>query len=398
MSTRVPTTWSDVRLVAGREVSEKLRSRSFLISNLLFLALVAASIALPALLFDDSPPDFAVAVVGTQAAALVAAAPPDQVDLTPRAVDDAEGADRLLRDEQVDAAVEVRTGQLRVTALQEVPDALVQALASTAQLADLQTTLAEAGASPAEVTRLLAPVEVERRLLQDTGVDPAVVPLLSVAFALLFFFVVFQYGYAIAQGVVQEKESRVVELLVTAVSVRTLLFGKVLGSGGLALAQIISLVLVAAVGAAATGERELLGLLARNAGWFVLFFGLGFLLLSCLWAATGAFASRSDDLQSTTAPVQLLLIAPFLAAVYVGEGTLRTALSYVPFTAPLVMPARLLSGDAEAGEAGVSALLLLLAAGAAVLLGERLYRSSLLRTRGRTSLADAWSGRVGASS
>jgi ABC-2 type transport system permease protein len=398
VSTRIPTTWSDVRLVAGREISEKLHSRSFLVSNLLFLALVAASIALPALVFDDSPPDFDVAVVGSQAAALVEAAPTDQVDLTARAVEDAAAADRLLRDEEVDAAVEVRGGQLLVTALQEAPSSLVQALAGTAQVAELQTALAESGASPGEVARLLAPVEVEQRLLEDTGLDPAVVPLLSVAFALLFFFVVFQYGYAIAQGVVQEKESRIVELLVTAVSVRTLLFGKVLGNGGLALAQIASLVLVAAAGAAATGEQELLGLLARNAGWFVLFFGLGFLLLSCLWAATGAFASRSDDLQSTTAPVQLLLIAPFLAAVYVGEGTVRTALSYVPFTAPLVMPARMLSGDAEPWEAGVSALLLLLAAGAAVLLGERLYRSSLLRTRGRTSLADAWSGRVSAGS
>lgn len=391
-----PTTWADVRLVAARELGEKLRSRAFLLSNLLFLLLVAASIAIPALVFDGSPNDYELAVVGQPAAALVEAVPVDQVELTARSVPDRAAAEALVRAEDVDAAIEITAGTLVVTGLQEVPADLTAALAGTAQLDRLQTVLDEAGAAPEEIGLLLGPVDVEPRLLADTGLDPGTVPLLSAAFALLFFFVVFQFGYAIAQGVVQEKESRVVELLVTAVPVRSLLYGKVLGVGGLALAQIVLLVVVAGVGAAAAGERELLSLLARNAGWFVLFFGLGFALLSCLWAATGAFASRSEDLQATTAPMQILLIAPFFAAIYVQDESTRAVLSFVPFTSPLVMPARLLAGDAPPWQAALSALVLLASAAVAVRVGERLYRASLLRTRGKTSLADAWSGRVGA--
>jgi len=387
-----------VRLVAAREVGEKLRSKAFLVSNLLFLLLVAASIAIPALLFDDGPSQYDVAVIGSQAATLVEATGGDDVELTARAVPDRARADALVRAEDVDAAVQVTAGRLVVTGLQEVPADLAAALAGTAQLNSLRTVLAEAGASPQEVGRLLGPVEIQPRLLEDTGLDPAAVPLLSAAFALLFFFVVFQFGYAIAQGVVQEKESRVVELLVTAVPVRSLLYGKVLGVGGLALGQVVALVLVAVAGAAATGEGELLSLLARNGGWFVLFFGLGFALLSCLWAATGAFASRSEDLQATTVPMQVLLVAPFFAAIYVQDDAARSVMSYVPFTSPLVMPAQLLEGAAEPWQAAVSALVLLASAGVAVRVGERLYRSSLLRTRGRTSLADAWSGRTGAGS
>ncbi|CAN5214775.1 ABC transporter permease [soil metagenome] len=390
--------WDDVRLVAGREVGEKLRSRAFLLSTLLFLGLVAASIALPALLFDDGPVEYDVAVVGAAAAALADAAPPDAVDLTVTVADSRERADALVREEQVEAAVEVGPDGVVVTALQEVPGSLVDALGTTVAAGELQAALERGGAAPAEVDRLLGPPAVDARLLAASDLDPAAVPLLSVAFVLLFFFVVFQFGQAIAQGVVQEKESRIVELLVSAVPVRTLLYGKVLGNGGLALTQIVLLVLVAMAGALATGEQELLSLLLRNAGWFVLFFALGFALLSCLWAAAGAMASRSDDLQATTAPLQVLLIAPFFAAVYVTSDPARVVLSYVPLTAPLVMPARLLEDDAALWEGALSALVVLATAVLAVRVGERLYRASLLRTRGRTSLADAWSGRAGGGS
>lgn len=389
--------WADVRLIAAREIGEKLRSKAFLISTALFLVIVAASIALPALLFDDRPADYDVAAVGSRAVALAGAVPAERVGLDVRAVDVAE-ADRLVAAEEVDVAVEVRGEELVVTGLQSVPADLVEALATTAQLAGLQAALTEAGASAQEAQRLLSPVPVQERLLADNGLAQDVVPLLSVVFTMLFFFVVYQFGFAIAQGVVLEKESRIVELLVTAVPIRTLLFGKVLGNGGLALGQIVLLVLVAIAGAAATGEGELLSLLLRNAGWFVLFFALGFALLSCLWAAAGAMASRSDDLQATTAPLQVLLIAPFFAAVYVTSDPARVVLSYVPLTAPLVMPARLLEDDAALWEGALSALVVLATAVLAVRVGERLYRASLLRTRGRTSLADAWSGRAGGGS
>jgi ABC-2 type transport system permease protein len=243
---------------------------------------------------------------------------------------------------------------------------------------------------------LLSPPDLQERRLDDSALAQDVTFLLGFVFAMLFFFVVFQFGFAIAQGVVQEKESRVVELLVSAVPVRTLLFGKVLGNGGLALVQ---LVLLAAVGIAATsltGNGELTSLLLRNAGWFLVFFGLGFAMLSCLWAAAGAFASRNEDLQATTTPLSLLVMLPLFAAIYTPDGPLRTAMSYFPITSPLMMPSRLLAGDASVWEAALSALLLVVTAGGAVLIGERLYRSSLMRTSGRTTLRQAWSDRSSA--
>ena len=386
--------WPDVRLVAGREVYERLRSRAFVLSTLFLLVLVVVSVALPALLDGDDVERYDVAVVGAPAGALVDAVPLGPVDARPRPVADAAEADRLVQDEAVDVALEVTPQGLRLTARQDVPDDLAQALAGTAQAVDLQRALTGAGTLPEQVQRLLAPVPVQERLLADRGVDPDVIAVLTVAFGLLFFLLVFQYGFALAQGVVQEKESRIVELLVTAVPVRTLLAGKVLGTGVLALGQVVLIAVVALAGAALSGDGELVALLAPSSAWFVVFFALGFTMLSCLWAAAGAFAGRTEDLQGTTVPLQLLVMVPFFASVYVTGGLARTVLSYVPLTSPLVMPGRLVSGDAAAWEAPVAALLLLATAVLAVLAGERLYRASLLRTRGRTSLADAWRGRV----
>ena len=391
-----PTRWSEVRLVAAREVGEKLRSRTFLISSLFFLAIVVASVALPALLSDDGPPEYDVAVVGAPALALVEQVPPAQLDLSVREAADAAEADRLLEAEEVVAAVELGADGPRLTGLREVPADLTDALASAYQLGQLQSELERSGATDEQVAALLSPPSLQERLLDDSALGQEVTLLLSFVFSMLFFFVVFQFGFAIAQGVVQEKESRIVELLVSAVPVRTLLFGKVLRDGGLALVQLVLVAAVAMVGTAVTGNRELTSLLLRNAGWFLVFFMLGFAMLACLWAAAGAFASRNEDLQATTTPLSLLVMLPLFASIYTPDGPLRTAMSYFPITSPLVMPSRLLSGDAAVWEAALSALLLLVTAGAAVLLGERLYRSSLLRTSGRTTLRQAWRDRTSA--
>jgi ABC-2 type transport system permease protein len=386
-----------VRLVAAREVGEKLRSRTFLISSAFFLVIVVASVALPALLTDDGPPTYSIAAVGAPAAALTEQVPADQVELTVREASDAAAAERLLEAEDVEAVLEVGADGPVLTGLREVPGDLADALAGTYQLGQLQDALEQSGASEEQVAGLLSAPTVTERLLDDSALAPELTFLLNFVFSMLFFFVVFQFGYSIAQGVVAEKESRIVELLVSAVPIRTLLAGKVLGNGGLALVQIVLLALVAIVGTTVTGERELTELLLRNAGWFVLFFMLGFVMLSCLWAAAGAFASRTEDLQATTTPLSLLVIVPLFASIYTPDGPLRTAMSYVPLTSPLVMPSRLVAGDASPWEAALSALVLLAAAVGAVLIGERLYRSSLLRTSGRTTLRQAWRERTPAS-
>jgi ABC-2 type transport system permease protein len=242
------------------------------------------------------------------------------------------------------------------------------------------------------VTDALLAAPVEQRLLDPPPPDEGLAVLLSIGFSLLFFFTVFVFGLQIAQSVVEEKQRRVVELLVAAVPVRLLLAGKVAGNTALALAQIVLLVGVAMVGSSVAGQARLLGLLLAASGWFLLFFLLGFTMLACLWAVAGAVASRQEELQSTTLPLQMLVMLPFFASIYITEpGPALTVLSYLPVSSPLVMPRRILLGEVSAWEPLLAAAIIAVTAVLLVRVAARLYEGSLLRTGTRTTLSQAWS-------
>ncbi|WP_250447801.1 ABC transporter permease, partial [Actinotalea sp. C106] len=268
------------------------------------------------------------------------------------------------------------------------PEALVRAAANEVQGG---VAPAEAGLSAAEVRALTSPVAPEVVLLDAQPASVVPPQLLVLLFAFLFYLSVLTFGMSIAQSVVEEKQSRVVELLVAAVPVRWLLAGKVLGNTLMAVGQIVVILGAGLLGATLAGQGRLVEEVVGASGWFVLFFLLGFTMLACLWAAAGALASRVEDLNSTTIFMQVLVIAPFFAAIFaIDPGPTQRVLSYVPFTAPLLMPARVVLGNAEPWEPVVAALVVLGTAVLFVALGVRLYERSVLHTASRLTARDAW--------
>jgi ABC-2 type transport system permease protein len=410
-----------VQLIAVREITTKLRDKAFLISSAVLVVIVAASIAVPLFIARGSDrPDYTLAVTGPQATAAgeeakalgeqaitvadqqdqeresgslfepglalrtgESAAPPARLTVSP--VADLAAAQDLVRSGEADAALVPGTGgRLTVIGDTSVEGDLARLLAIAISGDNLQA--AQQAAQPPPV-QLLDPPAANADLATGLGL----------AFALLFFFTAFTYGLLIAQSVVEEKQSRVVELLVAAVPVRLILTGKVLGTSALALGQVVVLLAVGMAASAAAGLSAAVSLLLHSGGWFLVFFALGFTMLSCLWAAAGAISARQEDLQATTAPMQILLMVPFFASSYVTTpGGWLTALSYFPLSAPLSMPRRLLLGDAAWWEpllatGGIVVTAALIVRGAA-----RLYENSLLRTGSRTSLRTAWTGSSGA--
>ena len=351
-------------VVARREIVVKLRDKAFVVSGVVMLVLVAAALVVPALLAGG--PD-RVAVVDAASATVVEATGAETV-----AVGSPDEATAAVRSGEVDAAVlpddRSPTG-LRVVGLDSVSSSLV---------------LGVSQASPVQ-------------LLDPDDSDPLVAVFAPLAFGVLVMTTSLLFGLSIAQSVVEEKQTRVVEILVAAVPVRTLLAGKVLGAGALAIAQTAVLAGVALAGLAATGAADVLPAdlvpsLAVAVGWYVPFFVAGFLLLAGMWAVAGALVSRIEDLGSTTTPVQLLVMLPFFATVFVNTpGPALTALSFVPFSAPVAMPVRMvLEGDVPAWQPLAALALLVACAAAVVLVAARLYEGSLLRTGGTSSLAQAW--------
>ncbi len=281
-----------------------------------------------------------------------------------------------MRDGDVAAAVvgEDLAG-LTVLGAQGVPDELDVLLRAASSELQIQQAAADAGLSAGQVAALTSPVMPSTRLLQARPTGEVPPELLVLVFAFLFYLSVLTFGMSIAQSVVEEKQSRVIELLVAALPVRWLLAGKVIGNTVMALGQIVVILGAGLAGATVAGQGEIVRQVLGASGWFVAFFLLGFVMLACLWAVAGSLASRIEDLQATTVVMQVLVIVPFFAALFtLDPGPLQRVLSYVPFTAPLLMPARVVLGNAAPWEPVVSALIVLATGIAFVLIGAQAVR------------------------
>ncbi len=172
----------------------------------------------------------------------------------------------------------------------------------------------------------------------------------NIGLALVFYMTALGFGMMIAQSVVQEKESRVVEILAAAVPIRALLWGKVIGNTVLALSQIVVIAAASLIGLLLTDQADILKVIAPVAGWFVVFFVLGFVALAGLWAVAGSLATRQEDLGSTTLPGQMILMIPFFFAVFAGcvgqDGRVVRADRFVDVDA---------GPDADRGRTGLAA-------------------------------------------
>ncbi len=233
------------------------------------------------------------------------------------------------------------------------------------------------------------PVEV----LAPAEVDEAVQYLVALAFGGIFLMFTGAFGTGIAQSVVVEKQTRIVEILVATVPVRALLAGKIAGHSLLVFAQVAVLALAAPV-ALRIGERgTLLGIIAPALGWFVPFFLLGFVLMATMWAVAGALVSRMEDLGAASPVLIWIAMIPYVAVTFAYDNDLvMTILSYLPLSAAVAMPVRLFAGDAQVWEPLLAMALLLVTTVGFVLVGSRLYAGSLLQTSGRVTLGQAWSG------
>ncbi|GIG54003.1 ABC transporter permease [Demequina activiva] len=395
-----------VRVIAGREISVKLHDKGFIASTIVFLVVIVAAVAIPALIGGGTP-EYRVGVAPgaeqvVDAAAGLGALPADerppgvpeaQVDSVP--VEEPQAA--LESDDSLTAVVSVDGDQATIYGRDGVPEELRALITTAGAQATIARVSGEAGLTDAQLDGLLAP-PVPDVVLTDPGPDHAVPPeLLVLVFGFLFYFAVLTFGMSIAQSVVEEKQSRVVELLVAAVPMRWMLAGKVAGNTVLAIAQVALIVGAGLVGAALTGSSDVVSQALGASGWFLAFFLGGFLMLACLWAVAGSLASRIEDLQSTTLYMQLAVMIPFFSAIFItDDGWLQRVLSYFPLTAPLLMPARMLHGNAAPWEPWAALAIVLATAVVLIGVGARLYSGSVLNTSKRTSLVAAWRAGSGA--
>ena len=371
---------STIALVARREIRERLRSRVFLASTLIMLALVAGSSVLAQALQEDEAYRVAVtapAPPGLRAALQRAAEPFEDATVRLRVVASPAAGRRALDAKEVDALLLIPQDRL---VFRSKVDTTAAAVAESAVRA-LRHHLPPA---PELTTATLKPADEEPTSAETAAAYFASILLLA-ALAM--------YGQWVVGGVVEEKNNRVVEVILAAVRPRHLLAGKVIGIGLLGLAQ-LAVVAGAAAGLLAAGRFDAPGALGGSVALVVPWFALGFAFYSVGYAAAGALASRQQNAETAGQPVTYTLLAAYFAG-YVAlatdmNGALANALTLFPLTAPIVLPARSALVGVPLWQHALAVVLILASIYALVRLAGRIYGHGLLHSGPRIDVRAAW--------
>ncbi|HEX6947735.1 MAG TPA: ABC transporter permease [Acidimicrobiia bacterium] len=391
-------------LVAMREMREGLRSKTFLITTAITILIVAAIVVVPRLL-EGGADHYTVGLVGDGGAEIVDAA----VRLGNANVEDGdepaveiETTTFATREEAI-AALE--SGDVGVVLVDD-SEVVVQTLGITGS--GVTSLLQQAAAARALEQALEEHGEVAAVVIETLTSDPLEVStpqgddeaggserfLVAQAGMFLLYMAVLVYGSWILTGVTEEKSSRVVEVLLSAVHPWQLLGGKVLGIGTLGLAQFVITILVA-LGAIRYAGIEIPSLDPILIANLVLWFVLGFLVFAVLFGAAGSLASRTEDAQGVAMPMSMIAVAGLFLSFAVLEdpdGTLAVVGSLIPLTAPFVVPVRVAMDSIPGWQFILAVAIALVGIGLLVRVAGRIYSGALLRIGTRTKLREAWRG------
>ena len=377
-------------IVARREFVERGRDRGFLISTAITLLVLVGVIVATSVLgggetryklgaVDDARQ---VAERSVQAAQLL------DVDVELVTASDNAAAVAAVRDGRLDAAV---IGGAEIVVRSEPPAELVGIVQAVSQRTRTEEALRGTGLSDDQIRAALDQAPLGIRALEP--VDDRRRENSAVAFVgvLALYGQLFAYGYWVAAGVVEEKSSRVVEVLLATVRPSQLLRGKILGIGVLGLLQLLLIGVVGLIAAQTVGSLDFPSGAIATIGIVLVWFIFGFFFYAGLFAVAGSIVPRQEDLQSTMTPLTLLIVGSFLIglnAIGNPSSTLATVASLLPPSAPLVMPSRIVLGETSLLGALLSVAITVGATVALVPLATRIYSAAVLRP-GRVRIRQA---------
>jgi ABC-2 type transport system permease protein len=432
------STLANIRAIARREYLVRVRTRSFMIGTLLLVLGVVVIAWLPVIVRQiDRVDETRIAVVGptgdlaaSTAATLDrllnaktagdAADPAETPDFVVTVADDLMATRKAIGAGTYAAALGVErsgNGELAFTFYTGEPAtgrtaALVQQAATAVAIADRLDRL---GVAQTDRASLFAPAafgvawpdpartEPVKDTMATVGQD-----MLSFGMTILIFMIIVMYGNWIAMSVVEEKTSRVMEVVLNAATPVQLLAGKVFGVGAVALTQYAAVV---AVGMIALLAQQPLASLVLGGGsatalpeglspGLLLLFGvygvLGFLLYASLFAAAGSLVSRQEDVNAVVMPMTLLATAGYMVGVYAALGLLDirawwiVVMTQVPFLSPFMMLGRAAAAVAEPWEILLSITLLVAAIAAAIWIAARFYAVGVLLYGQRPGARATW--------
>ena len=395
---RAPTDRGMWRVVAGRDFHVRLRDRGFVISTGITITVLTGFILFRA--YALRPDAFTVGTVGDDVLAgrVDDLADRSGFDLTVIPLPDEDAADRALQGGEVQAVIvggvdDVRDGAATLRVLRAPPPLVDQLVQAAAIGLRIDRVLVDEGVPEGTVEDLQDqhPVNVSPIVPPDPNRSSKA----QIAFVavLLLYGQLFGYGIWVATGVIEEKSSRVVEVLLSAIRPRQLMGGKIAGIGVLGLLQLACIATYAITLGTLTGVLEITGNSIAAAGLTVGWFILGFAFYASMFAVAGALVSRMEELQNAIVPINLLVFASFfisVGALQDPDSTNAVVASLLPISSPLAMPVRMLLGSAGIWQVVASLAILIGSTALLIPLAARVYAGAVLRTGAKVKIRDAW--------
>ncbi|WP_225439681.1 ABC transporter permease [Amycolatopsis eburnea] len=388
-----------VGLVASREISTRVKSKAFRVSTGIMLVLIVAGILLLKLLSGGSGAD---QTVGYTSATAPLSAPlkaggqavDEKID-TVQVADEAAGRAKLA-DGSIDALLTGDGKSVRVQVKKDLDGKLANVLQLLARQVAIDQQITALGGDPARFQAAVAEAKFieDQPLEQPYDYNGAQLGL-GIAAGILIYLSLMINGQSVAQGVVEEKTSRVVELLLSTIKPWQLMAGKVLGIGVVGLIQMVVIGVGGLVAVTATGALPDLSLSAAvgTVIWLIVWYLLGFFMYSIVFAALGALVSRQEDVGGATMPALMFVIAGYVIGISVlpsnPGSTFVEVLSVIPVFSPTLMPIRLAMGGVPVWEAALSVVLVVLMIPGLIWLAARIYRNAVMRTGAKVKLRDA---------
>jgi ABC-2 type transport system permease protein len=363
-------------LVARRELIERGRSRAFVLSLALSVGLIAIVTFLPTFLGPAGAKD--LGIVGTPPAGTVerieAVAKAAGQTIRVGSIADRATAETDLKSGKFDAVLDFHTnGSAPSYVVKDRADPLLQ-----------QLVLAAFTPPP--------PLQLEQLEPADPNRDTAF--LFANVGVILLFISIFTFGTWVLTGVVEEKQSRVVEVVLSTIESRDLLIGKVLGIGLLGLVQLVLMVVVGLGLGVQTGRVTLPSTTPSAVGNLFLWFVLGYAFYSTGLGVLGALASRMEEASNAASPVSLLATAAYLFSLFVAVpdpgGVAARIATFIPPVSPMIVPLRAALGAIEPWEVIGAIVVMLAAIWILFVIGGRVYSGAVLQSGGRVRLRDAW--------
>jgi len=385
-----------IGLVASREIGTRLRSKAYLVSTVVMLVLIIGSTVVLKLL-SGSGADATVGVTGP-AAALSAPlqasgkAIGESIDTTTVA-DEAAGRAKV-SDGSIDALLIGDGKSLQVVVKKDLDAQLKNAFNVLAGQLELSQQITALGGDPAKVSADVAAAKVEVRPMEQPYDYNGQQLVLGIIAGVLIYISLMLNGQMVAQGVVEEKTSRVVELLLSTIRPWQLMAGKVLGIGTMGLIQMILIGGVGIVAGLATGVLTIsLSAALGTVVWLIVWYLLGFFMYSIVFAALGALVSRQEDVGGAVTPALMFVIAGYIVGVSVlptdPGNSFVEVLSLIPMFSPTLMPMRLAMGGVPVWEAALSVLLVVALIPGLIWFAGRVYNNAVMRTGAKVKLRDA---------